>query len=344
MAFVRPTLKELISRISSGIQSRLSTPQVRRSNATVYGRVLAGASHALHGFIEYISRQIFVETADSEHLDRHASLFGISRKAASKATGKVKFSFQEGVVDVPVGTILQGNEHQYQTTSSPDASGIASVEALEAGMASNLEEGNALSLISPIEGVLSEAQSQGIAGGADAEDDESLRARVLSRQRETPHGGTSSDYVQWALSVPGVTRAWCYPLEDGDGTVTVRFVCDNLADISPDEEMVKQVQAYIDSARPVTADATAMAPKLKPVAISISTLTPDTAGVREAVEAELRDLFIAESEPGHQVYLSHIRAAISAAAGEVDHEVLAPTSNPQAEANELLTLGQITWS
>ena len=70
MAFVRPTLRELISRISSGIQSRLSVPQVRRSNATVYSRVLAGASHELHGFIEYVSKQIFVDTADSEHLDR----------------------------------------------------------------------------------------------------------------------------------------------------------------------------------------------------------------------------------------------------------------------------------
>lgn len=298
MAFVRPTLRELISRISSGIQSRLSVPQVRRSNATVYSRVLAGASHELHGFIEYVSKQIFVDTADSEHLDRHASIFGITRKAASKASGTVKFSFQDGVVNIPVGTILQGgDEQQFQVTVAPNAEGVASVEALVAGEAGNIESGDTLTLISPIEGVISEAESQGIAGGADAEDDENLRARVLARQRETPHGGTSSDYVQWALAVPGVTRAWCYPLENGDGTVVVRFVCDDLADISPTSEMVKQVQSYIDSKRPVTADVTVMGPTLKAVNIEISTLTPDTSDVRAAVEAELKDLFMKESEP-----------------------------------------------
>lgn len=345
MAFVRPTLRELISRISSGIQSRLSVPQARRSNATVYSRVLAGASHELHGFIEYVSKQIFVDTADSEHLDRHASIFGITRKAASKASGTVKFSFQDGVVNIPVGTILQGgDEQQFQVTVAPNAEGVASVEALVAGEAGNIESGDTLTLISPIEGVISEAESQGIAGGADAEDDENLRARVLARQRETPHGGTSSDYVQWALAVPGVTRAWCYPLENGDGTVVVRFVCDDLADISPTSEMVKQVQSYIDSKRPVTADVTVMGPTLKAVNIEISTLTPDTSDVRAAVEAELKDLFMKESEPSRSIYLSHIRAAISAAAGEVDHVLVSPTANPTAGTNELPTLGTITWN
>ena len=122
-----------------------------------------------------------------------------------------------------------------------------------------------------------------------------------------------------------MTRAWCYPLENGDGTVVVRFVCDDLADISPTSEMVKQVQSYIDSKRPVTADVTVMGPTLKAVNIEISTLTPDTSDVRAAVEAELKDLFMKESEPSRSIYLSHIRAAISAAAGEVDHVLVSPT-------------------
>lgn len=345
MSFERPTLKDLVARINSGIQSRLSTPQVRRSNALVYGRVLAAASHELHGYIEYASRQIFTDSADSEHLDRHAALFGMNRNPASKASGKVKFSFSDGLVDVPAGTILQsGSNSQFRVSVAPDASGVAKVEALIAGKAGNVDVGDTLTLTSPVSGVMSEAECLGITGGADAEDDESLRSRVLARQRETPHGGTGDDYVNWALSVPGVTRAWCYPLEDGAGTVTVRFVCDDYEDIRPTSEMVKKVQAYIDSVRPVTADVTVMAPTLKPVNFEISTLTPDTSSVRAAVEAELRDLFISESEPGKSIYISHVRAAISAAAGEVDHELVSPTDNPQAGANELLTLGTIKWS
>lgn len=348
MTFERPSLKELIARIDAGISSRLKVPQVRRSNAKVYGRVLAGASHELHGFIEYASRQIFVDTADSEHLDRHAAIFGMSRKAATKASGTIKFSWADSAtpVDVPIGSVLSEStsQQQYQTTSSPSSDGTTAVTALVAGSAGNLEAGDVLTLISPVEGVMSEAVVAGLSGGADAEDDEALRARVLARQQEPPHGGSKSDYVQWALEVAGVTRAWCYPLEDGDGTVTIRFVCDDLDPISPSEEMVKKVQDYIDEVRPVTADVTVTGPSLKPVDIEISTLTPDTSAVRAAVQAELGSLFKEESQPGGIVYLSHIRAAISAASGEVDHELISPSANVSAGKNELLTLGEITWS
>ena len=65
-------------------------------------------------------------------------------------------------------------------------------------------------------------------GGTDEETDEELRARVLRRIRQPPMGGDAYDYVAWALAVPGVTRAWCSPLEMGIGTVTVRFMMDDL--------------------------------------------------------------------------------------------------------------------
>ena len=88
---------------------------------------------------------------------------------------------------------------------------------------------------------------------------------------------------------------------------------------------------------------TIRAPTLKPVAITIKSLNPDTTAVREAVKKELQDLFIRESEPGKTVLVSHIRSAISYAIGEEDHQLVAPLDNPKATANELLTLGDITW-
>ena len=81
-----------------------------------------------------------------------------------------------------------------------------------------------LTLDSPIVGVNASANvtAGALTGGADAEDDDSLRARLLARIKEPPQGGSKADYVTWALEVPGVTRAWCYPEEMGDGTVTLR--------------------------------------------------------------------------------------------------------------------------
>ena len=144
--------------------------------------------------------------------------------------------------------------------------------------------------------------------------------------------------------MPGVTRAWAFPKEEGEGTVTVRFVCDGMTEIIPDKAMRDKVFEHIDKLRPVTAHLYVRAPEIKAVNIVIAGLLPDDAEVREAVKQELKDLFAREGVPGQRIYLSHIRAAISAALGEEDHTVTSPTSDPIPDSNnELLTLGEITW-
>ena len=344
MAFERPTIQQIIERVDADLESRLSAAQLRRSNAKVYGRVLAGASHELHAHIDYVKRQLFFDSAEAEFLDRWASIFGIYRTPATKASGTVTISFSGDPVDVPAGTILQADAGaQYQTTGSPTSAGVVDVEALVAGAAANLTEGETLSFVSPVAGVESEAVSSGISGGVDQESDEGLRERLLERTREKPCGGSAADYVAWAKEVAGVTRAWVYQGTQ-PGTVIVRFVCDGLDPIIPDAEMVAKVQAHIDEVRPVTAILTVSAPTTTAVPMTIRAVTPDTTAVREAIRAALQDLFTAEAEPGGTIYISHIRAAISAASGEVDHVLVSPTENVTAAEGELLVLGDITWS
>ncbi len=263
MSFVRPSITELISRMQQDAQSRMSVQQLRRSNANVYVRTGAGAVHGVYGYAEYLARQILPDTAEAEFLDRHASIFGILRKQAEKASGTVRLRFSSSLVPIPVGTFLQADGGVlFRTTAdavlitgvSPVQATVA-VEAVEAGSAGNQTQGDVITLLSPIAGVESEATIVAVSGGSDAEDDESLRARIHSRTTDTPHGGAASDYVQWALEVPGVTRAWCYPREDGEGSVTVRFVCDgNPMSIIPDEAMLARVAEYLETVRPVTAD------------------------------------------------------------------------------------------
>lgn len=344
MPFKRPTLKELIDRIGSDAESRLSVAQLRRSNAKVYSRVLAGTSHGLHGHIEWLAKQLFVDTADRDYLDRWASIYAIQRKKATKASGSVIVTFASEIVPIPVGSLMQTDDGiQFETIDGVTRDKKVQVRALLTGETGNVEKGDVLTLSNPISGVMSEVTVESISGGTSEEDDESLRTRVLFRMREQPHGGAKADYIRWAMEVPGVTRAWCYPNEEGVGTVVVRFVCDDLENIVPTQEMIQKVDSYLEYRRPVTAEVAIKAPTLKPVPITIKSLNPDTTAVREAVTKELQDLFIRESEPGKTVLLSHIRAAISYAIGEEDHTLMAPTDNPQATANELLTLGDITW-
>lgn len=171
MSFERPTLKEIIDRLDGETQSRLSVPQLRRSNAKVFDRVLAGAAHSLYGYISYLNRQQFFDTAESEYLDRWASIYGLLRKKATRgASGAVTFSFSAGLVNVPVGTILQSDDGvQYQTTGAVDSDGKAAVEALNDGVIGNQQDGDVLTLVSPIIGVFSEVEIIKLGGGSEAE-------------------------------------------------------------------------------------------------------------------------------------------------------------------------------
>lgn len=349
MSFARPDLQTLIDRAAGDIETRLpgADARLRRSNLNVLARVHAGGVHGLYGYLDWLARQILVDLAEAEILERHASIWGIARVPAAFAVGQATATGTNGTV-VPAGTIFRrADGAEYATDAEATIAGgsaTLTLVAVEAGQAGNAAANTTLNIVTPIAGLNAAAavMAGGLASGADIEEDDSLRARVLARIQQPPHGGARHDYVAWAKEVPGVTRAWCYPLELGVGTVTVRFVRDDDASIIPDPAEVATVQAYIDARRPVTANLTVVAPVAVPIAFQI-TLTPNSAGVQAAVEAELRDLLLREAEPGSTILISHIREAISLAAGETDHVLVAPAADVTHTIGEMATFGSITW-
>ncbi|PHM20928.1 MAG: baseplate J protein [Curvibacter sp. PD_MW3] len=346
--YSRPTLAQIIERVRTDVLTRLSTDDVlRRSDAEVYARVIGAVTHGLYGFIDWLSNQLIYDTAEREYLERWASIWGITREAAAAATGSVTFTKQAGAV-IPAGALLQALDGvQYVTTAdateSSPTSATAPVAAVVPAAAGNRAMGQTLTLVSPIAGVQPGALAAALVGGADEESDESLRASLLRRIQQPPQGGAADDYVTWALEVPGVTRAWVYPGELGVGTVVVRFVRDNDVSPIPDSGEVAAVQAYIDARRPVTAQVTVVAPVAVPLNFSISGLVPDTPTVRAAVEAELADLLLRTAQPGGTILLSHIRAAISAAAGESDYTLVSPTGSVTNTVGNMSTMGTVSW-
>jgi uncharacterized phage protein gp47/JayE len=339
--FNRPSLRELIARTLADVLSRLTVEeQLRRTDATVYARVLAGLSHSLHGHLDWIASQVIYDTADAEILERWANLFGVERKPAEFAVGTVTAT--------GAGLIVQGTVYgrsdgaEFEVTADTMAPGAIPLQAVVAGSAGNTAAGVKLSLLTPIAGVDTAATVVSVTNGSDVESDASLRARLQLRLREPAHGGAAADYVSWALEVPGVTRAWVYPAELGPGTVTVRFVRDGDPSIIPDAAEVLAVQTHVDALRPVTAALTVVAPVAVPLNFTIQ-LTPNSASVKAAVESSLRDLLTREAEPGATILLSHIREAISVAAGETDHLLTVPAANVAHATGQIATFGAITW-
>lgn len=340
--YSRPTLPALVQSLREDMLSRVDGDQLRRADAEVYARVFAGALHGLYGYADWIARQIIWDTCDDDTLERWASMWlQVPRKPAAAANGTVAFVLATGAT-VPTGTVLQAFDGvQYTTTADSDASS-APVAAVLAGAAGNRAAGQALSLVSPVAGAQTQATASELSGGADIESIDNLRARLIDRVRTPPDGGSATDYEAWALEVPGVTRAWVAPLEQGAGTVVVRFVRDNDTAIIPDATEVATVLAHINAVRPVTAELFVVAPVADPINYQI-TLVPNTLAARMAVEAELRDLHRREAAPGVTLLISHIREAISTASGEADSVLVAPAANVVSATGHMPAFGSIAW-
>lgn len=353
MPFTRPTLAELIDRIQKDLETRMpfSGPVLRVSVVYVFARVQAGAIHGLYGFLSYIAQQLFADTAATTYLERKASEFGITRLAATPATGTATATGTNGVV-IPSGTVLRRSDGTAYVTGTDVtiAGGTATLAltALVAGAVGNADSGTVLALGSPIAGVVSNATvtSDGLVGGADQETDAGLRTRYLARVQAAPQGGSSADYVTWAMSVDGVTRAWVFPQELGPGTVTVRFVRDNDGTgtaIIPDSGEVAAVQAVVNALRPVTATPTVAAPIADAVNFTMH-LANDTADAHAAVIAELTDLIARRGAPGATILLSEIRTAIGVAVSPDDFALATPNADSTHATGHLPIMGTVTFT
>lgn len=351
MPFTRPPLNDLTERSVADIEARLpgTDARLRRSNLNVLARVHAGAAHGLYGMLDWLAKQLMYDTAEGAILDRGASIWLTQKRiTAAAAQGSVSFVGTNGAV-IPAGTALQRSDGAVFTTEA-DATiaagtATATVIATEAGANGNTTAGSTLNVVTLIAGVNAAATvaADGLSQGADTESDAALRARLIARIQQPPHGGADFDYVTWALEVAGVTRAWVYPQELGLGTVTVRFVRDDDASIIPDAGEVTAVQTYIDARRPVTSAVTVVAPVAVALNFTIA-VTPNTQATKDAVTTELTDLLRREAEPGGTILLSHIREAISIAAGETNYTMTATTADVTRTTGQITTLGTITWA
>lgn len=349
MPFERPTFAQLLERARADIETRLPGADSRLpfSDLDVLAHVLANATHDLHAHLDYLADQIHPDTADRAHLVRHAAWWGVPPKPATQAKGPVTVL---GAVDAAVeaGTLMQYGGRDYTVDADvvlAAATALVAVTARDAGIAGNVPAGAKLAFVGPVAGVQSQATAEtGITDGTDDESAGNLLARLLRRMQTPPHGGAKADYIAWALEIPGVTRAWVFPGWAGAGTVGVAFVCDGQeGGIIPDADKVAEVQAHIDARRPVTAEVIVFAPTPVALDLTITGLDPVSLAVKAAITAEIADLLEREAEPGATILVSHLREAISVAAGERDHHLTVPAGNVAHAQHQIAVIGVITW-
>ncbi|MDM5067318.1 baseplate J/gp47 family protein [Aeromonas salmonicida] len=346
---LRPLLRDLINRIRSDINSSLDNDPLRRSDAEVYSRAYAGAAHGLHGHLEYLERNLLPDLCDEDWLYRHGKMKTCPRKEPTPAHGWARFTGVAAGISVPAGRVLvyQGaTPIEYVVTETATAvDGILRVPITcsTTGYVTNRDDGEALILSEPVPGLASGSHADTLQGGADLEDLEVWRSRVVERWYYTPQGGADADYVVWSKEVAGVTRAWCYRNWMGPGTVGV-FVCDDGSpDIIPSQTVLKAVRDHIEPLAPVAgSELYVLGVNLRKVAHRIR-VTPTTPVVRAAVTAALLDFYRREGGPEETIEISRLSESISSANGEYRHELLVPNAPFTLNKGEIATVGTITW-
>jgi uncharacterized phage protein gp47/JayE len=353
MPFDRPTLGDLRKRIANDLMNKLpgADTRLRVNNLRAFSEVEAGSAHLLYGRLEWSFKQLFPDTAESEFLDRWASIWGVQRIPASGATGPAVWTADPGARLLEGAIVQRADGVRYSISASVNEEGgliTAQLEAVTLGQIGNALPGTQLALLTTFTGVAVQGvvADPGLAGGADEQSDALLLQAVLTRIQLPPHGGAEFDYVRWALEVPGVTRAWCYPVELGPGTVTVRFMMDDVRAPTgiPTPADVDIVAAYIDPRRPVTADVHVVAPIAFPVPVAISQLQPDTPEIRDAIFASITQMLLDEASPGQPIYLSQWSTAIGITAGVERFVMDEPSVQTNPAPGEIVMLDSVRYS
>ncbi len=204
----------------------------RESDIMIRLQVLAGELYNYSVATEFLKRQMFLSTASSQYLDKHAQTRGLSRKQAVCAKGEVTF-YRSIITDTDVviekGTVVStGDEFIRQfvtdeTVIMTKNTGTVTVSAtaIEGGASYNVNKETVTVLVTPPAGVTGVRNSMAFKGGADMESDEELRERVLYSYRDISNGTNSVYYKRLAESVEGVYSASVVPRVRGAGTINV---------------------------------------------------------------------------------------------------------------------------
>lgn len=362
MAFNRPSLTTIYERIITDFETRISGvgTLLRRSVLRVMARVYAGAVHTLWGYLDYMSKQLFIATAEGDNLDYRAAEYGVARNSGDYAEGSITVTGTNGVV-IPAGTQWQSDAGivyaSIEDSTIAAGTAIVNIKAVTKGNDGNEEAATILTIVASLENVSTSATvgADGLYGGSDEETDDELRNRTLIKKRNAPHGGAQHDYVNWMLEYSGVTRAWVFPLYMGAGTVGCAFVRDNDLTIIPNGDEINEVKDYLTShTDPVTGETVGIPVTALPglfmldlTALSmdfIIKIYPNTSAVQSAIQGELEDLILRDGGPGETIYRSRIIEAIGLAVGEEYSELVSPIIDITASQTQIHTLGTITYA
>ena len=301
---------------------------------------------------DWVLDQSFPQTAQGMYLDYHAETRGITRAAAEKAAGTLRFAAADKVTaacPIEKGTVCMTAEGVRFETTEDATIAVGSqwvdvpAQAVEAGAGGNVIAGTVTLLSAMPVGVVQCTNPAAFSGGCDAESDEALRGRVLASYQRLPNGANAAYYEQEAMRYPGVAAAKAVGRARGIGTVNV--VIATHAGV-PDAALLAAVETDLQKKREIAVDVKVLAPAVETVAVTAAlkaapgyTFAEVKAGAQSALEA----LFTGELL-GKSVTTARLLTLLCGVEGVENVHLTAPAADVAVGSTELPMLGTVTIS
>ena len=344
------TIEEIYQSLLTAYAQRTGTVLAEDCDLAVRFYAAAAQLQALDIQAWWVLDQCFPQTAQGAYLDGHALMRGISRRAAAKAVGTLRFSINSPAtveLTIAAGTAcMTAGEVRFQTTADAVlAAGELSVdvpaEALESGAVGNVPPGSVTILTACPVGITGCTNPAAFTGGSDPEDDASLRERVLESYLRLPNGANAAWYEQTAMSHQGVAAAQAVGRARGIGTVDVYIATE--AGL-PDAKLLEEVQADLQEKREIAVDVEVLAPEAESVNVTVQVAPADGVSfetVKALVEQAVAVLFTGELL-GKPLLLAELGSRIYAVEGVENYRITAPTADVAGGDGVLPLLGTLT--
>jgi hypothetical protein len=165
------------------------------------------------------------DSASGDDLDRLANNRNVFRKGATQSQGYLQFVGASAQTIVASSQLTGPNSITYlvATTGVYEPGALIPVVSLQSGSNTNLEIGELVTWNNqPFNAQPTAPVATVITGGADAEQDNSLRARLIAIIQYQPQAGNSSQLISLSSNIdPVVQYAFLYSNYNGAGTLLV---------------------------------------------------------------------------------------------------------------------------
>lgn len=208
--FITADTADLYRQIITSLEKKTGESLYPGDERRIFGEALVAVFVAMFNAMNDAAQQKMLRYARGEVLDALGERVGVERIPATAATTMLRFSvnapFTSNIV-IPQGTRVTGDSRRYFATVSAAiliaGNTHVDVEAQSTGTGTaynDISAGVISTIVDPIAYVDSVENLTATSGGADEEDDESLRSRIRAAPSKLSTAGPIKSYRYWAMT------------------------------------------------------------------------------------------------------------------------------------------------